>query len=135
MNEDLRAPAIVATDVPASLQGVFNPRLGAKLLFAGHTSLTYAYKIFSLRGEVKQVDPDYRSLGAYYQAADLRAITVAPSLRLWKNKLRLSGIPPQQGRPPADGDRRRRQARMDGGEWELAGLVRARGRREPVGPN
>lgn len=96
MNEDLRAPAIVATDVPASLQGIFNPRLGAKLLLAGHTSLTYAYKIFSLRGEVKQVDPDYRSLGAYYQAADLRAITVAPSLRLWKNKLRLSGSYGQQ---------------------------------------
>ena len=91
MNEDVRAAEIVDTEVPTSVQGLFNPRLGAKLLFAGHTSLTYAYKIFSLRGEVKQVDPDYRTLGAYYQAADLRAITVAPSIRLWKNKVRLSG--------------------------------------------
>ena len=91
MNEDLRAPAMTGTDVPASVQGIFNPRLGAKLLFAGNTSLTYAYKVFSLRTEVKQVDPDYRSLGAYYQAADLRAITVAPSIRLWKNKVRIGG--------------------------------------------
>lgn len=91
MNEDVRALEITDTDVPTSVQGIFNPRLGAKLLFAGNTSLTYAYKNFSLRGEVKQVDPDYRTLGAYYQAADLRAITVAPSLRLWKNKVRLSG--------------------------------------------
>ncbi|MBL7953228.1 MAG: hypothetical protein JNM62_16080 [Flavobacteriales bacterium] len=91
MNEDVRALEITDTDVPTSVQGIFNPRLGAKLLFAGNTSLTYAYKIFSLRGEVKQVDPDYRTLGAYYQAADLRAITVAPSLRLWKNKVRIGG--------------------------------------------
>ncbi|MBX2972867.1 MAG: hypothetical protein KF797_07185 [Flavobacteriales bacterium] len=91
MNEDLRAPAMTGTDVPTAVRGIFNPRFGAKLLFAGNTSLTYAYRIFSLRGEVKQVDPDYRSLGAYYQAADLRAITVAPSVRLWKNKVRLGG--------------------------------------------
>lgn len=91
MNEDLRAPIWTDSDIPTSMHPLFHPRIGAKLLFAGNTSLTYAYKIFSLRGEVKQVDPDYRSLGAYYQAADLRAITVAPSVRLWKNKLRLSG--------------------------------------------
>lgn len=91
MNEDVRAPELIGSDVPEFTRGLFRPRLGSRLVFAGNTSLSYAYKIFSLRGEVKQVDPDYRSLGAYYQAADLRAITVAPSVRLWKNKLRLSG--------------------------------------------
>ncbi len=96
MNEDVRAMEIMDTDVPANVRGIFNPRLGAKLLFAGNTSLTYSYKAFSLRGEVRQVDPDYRSLGAYYQAADLRAITVAPSIRLWKNKVRLGGSYGQQ---------------------------------------
>lgn len=96
MNEDVRAMEIMDTDVPANVRGIFNPRLGAKLLFAGNTSLTYSYKAFSLRGEVRQVDPDYRSLGAYYQAADLRAITMAPSIRLWKNKVRLGGSYGQQ---------------------------------------
>lgn len=96
MNEDVRAMEIMDTDVPANVRGIFNPRLGAKLLFAGNSSLTYSHKAFSLRGEVRQVDPDYRSLGAYYQAADLRAITVAPSIRLWKNKVRLGGSYGQQ---------------------------------------
>lgn len=96
MNEDVRAMEIMDTDVPANVRGIFNPRLGAKLLFAGNTTLTYSHKAFSLRGEVRQVDPDYRSLGAYYQAADLRAITVAPSIRLWKNKVRLGGSYGQQ---------------------------------------
>lgn len=91
MNEDMRAPPLHIDEVPASVQGLFNPRMGAKLLFAGHTSLTYAYKVFTLRAEVKQIDPDYRSLGAYYQAADLRAYTMAPSVRLWKNKVRIGG--------------------------------------------
>ncbi|MEO5585290.1 MAG: hypothetical protein ABIQ75_07535 [Flavobacteriales bacterium] len=91
MTEDLRAPEIVASDVPTTARRFFDPRFGSQLLFAGNTSLTYAYKVFTLRGDVRQVDPDYRTLGAYYQAADLRAITVAPSLRLWKNKVRISG--------------------------------------------
>ncbi len=91
MNEDVRAERIAVNDVPVVISGLFDPRLGSKLLFAGSSSLTYAYKVFSLRGEVRQVDPDYRTLGAYYQAADLRAITVSPSLRLWKNKVRVSG--------------------------------------------
>jgi hypothetical protein len=91
MNEDLRAPEMLGYDVPSSVRSVFNPRLGARLLFAGSTSLTYAYRRITVRAEVKQVDPDYRTLGAYYQAADLRAITVAPSVRLFKNKLRISG--------------------------------------------
>ncbi len=37
------------------------------------------------------MDPDYRSLGAFYQQSDLRAITLDPSVRLMKSKLRLSG--------------------------------------------
>ncbi|HRD52288.1 MAG TPA: hypothetical protein PKY96_06535 [Flavobacteriales bacterium] len=96
MNEDVRAPELSGSDVPEFTRGIFRPRLGSRLVFAGNTSLTYAYRIFSLRGEVKQVDPDYRTLGAYYQAADLRAITIAPSIRLWKNKVRLSGSYGQQ---------------------------------------
>lgn len=96
MNEDVRAVELSASDVPEFARSYFRPRLGSRLVFAGNTSLTYAYRIFSLRGEVKQVDPDYRTLGAYYQAADLRAITIAPSIRLWKNKVRLSGSYGQQ---------------------------------------
>lgn len=91
MNEDLRAREMIGNDVPSSVRSVFSPRLGARLLYAGSTSLTYAYRRLTLRAEVKQVDPDFRTLGAYYQAADVRSITVAPSLRLWKNKLRISG--------------------------------------------
>lgn len=96
MNEDLRAKPIASDDVPSSVRSLFSPRLGARLLFAGSTSLTYAYRRFKLAAEVKQVDPDYRTLGAYYQAADLRAVTVSPSLRLAKNKVRISGSYGQQ---------------------------------------
>ena len=96
LNEDVRVREAGGSDLPQFARSIYNPRLGSKLLFAGNTSLTYAYKIFSLRAEVKQVDPDYRSLGAYYQAADQRSITVSPSIRLWKNKVRLSGSYGQQ---------------------------------------
>ncbi len=96
MNEDLRARSIATDEFPSAVKPVFNPRLGSRLLLAGNTSLTYAHGKFRVTAEVKQVDPDYRTLGAYYQAADLRSYTVAPSLRLWKNKVRISGSYGQQ---------------------------------------
>lgn len=91
LNEDIRRPALTDVELPTFVTGIFNPRAGAKALFAGNTSVGYNGRYFSLRAQYKQVDPDYRSLGAFYQQSDLRAITLDPSVRLMKSKLRLSG--------------------------------------------
>lgn len=91
MNLDTRYSEIPVEGLPPFAKRLFTPRLGATLLFAGSTSLQFQHRRFGLRVQLRQVDPGYQSLGAYYQQSDLRALTVEPSLRLWKNKVRLSG--------------------------------------------
>ncbi len=91
INEDIRYPAVTDQEVNFNQPNVFTTRLGSRALFAGNTALNYMDRFFGFRVQFKQVDPDYRSLGTFYQQTDLRAITVEPTLRLWKNKVRLGG--------------------------------------------
>ena len=55
------------------------------------TSLGYHQKIFSARLQYRRVDPDYKTMGAYFFNSDIENITFAPSLNLLKNKLRFGG--------------------------------------------
>jgi hypothetical protein len=50
-------------------------------------SLTFALKKFSISVKHEQVDPDYRTFGAYYFNNDLSNWTIAPSFRLFGGKL------------------------------------------------
>ncbi|MDX9903468.1 MAG: hypothetical protein RB288_05260, partial [Bacteroidales bacterium] len=70
-------------------------------LMANHESTTssnavrasagYQSDIFSLMMRYQRVEPDFRSMGAYYFATDLSNITIEPSLKLMQKKLTLSG--------------------------------------------
>ena len=55
------------------------------------TSLSYHQKIFSARVQYRRVDPDYKTMGAYFFNSDIENITFAPSLNLLKNKFRFGG--------------------------------------------
>ena len=55
------------------------------------TSLGFHQKIFSARLQYRRVDPDYKTMGAYFFNSDIENITFAPSLNLFKNKFRLGG--------------------------------------------
>ncbi|MDQ3101876.1 MAG: hypothetical protein M3R08_10855, partial [Bacteroidota bacterium] len=91
MNEDIRYPAVTDQDISINEPLLFTTRLGTRALFAGNTALNYTDRIFGLRVQFRQVDPDYRSLGTFYQQTDLRSITVEPTVRFWKNKVRVGG--------------------------------------------
>jgi len=91
LNRDLNQAIIDTIQSFNPLPGFFQPRLGIQLLTAGNAALAYTHKFFGLKLQVKQVDPDYRALAAFYQQSDLRSITLEPSIRLKKNKVRLSG--------------------------------------------
>ncbi len=54
-------------------------------------ALAFQQKIFSMRIQYRRVDPDYKTMGAYFFNSDLENITASPSLNLLKNKLRFSG--------------------------------------------
>jgi hypothetical protein len=55
------------------------------------TSLIFHRKIFSARLQYRRVDPDYKTMGAYFFNSDLENVTFAPSLNLLKNKFRFGG--------------------------------------------
>ncbi len=55
------------------------------------TSLGYKSKKMGLRLQFSRIDPHYKSMGAYFFSNDLQNLTIAPSLNLLKNKLRLNG--------------------------------------------
>ncbi len=55
------------------------------------TSLAFHQKFFSARLQYRRIDPDYKSMGAYFFNSDLENLTFAPSANMWKNKIRLAG--------------------------------------------
>lgn len=55
------------------------------------SSLKYKSKSWSLKLEYRRIDPNYRSMGAYYFANDLENLTLTPSVSLFKRKLTISG--------------------------------------------
>jgi len=55
------------------------------------TSLGFHQKIFSAKLQYRRVDPDYKTMGAYFFNSDIENITFAPSLNLLKNKIRFGG--------------------------------------------
>jgi hypothetical protein len=91
LNRDLNQAIIDTIQTLNPLPGFFQPRIGIQLLTAGNAAIAYTHKFFGLKLQVKQIDPDYRALAAFYQQSDIRSVTVEPSLRLKKNKVRISG--------------------------------------------
>jgi hypothetical protein len=54
-------------------------------------SLGYRSELFTMAMRYERVEPDFRSMGAYYFATDLSNITVEPSLKLLQKRLTLEG--------------------------------------------
>jgi len=53
--------------------------------------LGYTHKYFALKAGYKLVEPNFRSMGAYFFQNDLQNITISPSFNALKGRLRFSG--------------------------------------------
>ncbi len=78
-------------NIPRILTTFITPNASTEFLTAGKASLGLRLKKFSVKLNYRRVEPGYQSMGAYYLNTDIENITVAPSLNLMKNRLRLSG--------------------------------------------
>lgn len=66
----------------------FSTRLSRAL----NSSLTYSDpKGFSIALQFLHVDPEYKSMGAFYMQTDVEQYTLAPSFRFWNNKAFFTG--------------------------------------------
>ena len=62
-----------------------------QLLTAAQTSLGYNANFYSVKLKYRRVDPDYKSMGAYYFETDVQNYTVETAFRLFKNQLQVGG--------------------------------------------
>lgn len=88
---DIRSDSIALSEAAETLGEVIVPRASTQIYTAFSTELTYYGSTFSTTANYTRVDPDYQSMGAYYTAGDLESVSLAPSLRLAKGKLNLTG--------------------------------------------
>jgi hypothetical protein len=86
---DLRTP--VESNVQTNIFSPFFPvRNSTQFYGAFKSSLTYSANFYSLGLNYERIDPEYKTLGSYFFNNDLENITVAPSVRLFKQKMNVS---------------------------------------------
>lgn len=62
-----------------------------QLLTAAQTSLGYNGNNYAVKVKYRRIDPDYKSMGAYYFETDVQNYTIEGLLRLMNSQLQLSG--------------------------------------------
>ncbi|GIV38689.1 MAG: hypothetical protein KatS3mg087_1970 [Patescibacteria group bacterium] len=73
-----------------NLRGLFDPNSSTAVYHAFKGSLSYSIKSIQLGVNYERIDPEYRTLGAYYFNNDLENITVNTAFPLLRGKLSLS---------------------------------------------
>lgn len=58
---------------------------------AADAAIGYKTKTWGLKLQYNRIDPDFQSMGSYFFNNDLESYSIAPSIKLFKNKLRFSG--------------------------------------------
>ncbi len=90
LTRNVTSPNDVNSPPKNQLPLIFNPNSTSQFFSAYKGSIGYRYKIIGVNFNYERVEPEYRTLGAYYFNNDLENFTIAPSLTLLKGKLNLS---------------------------------------------
>lgn len=90
---DTRAEAIsdfVSIPYYDVIKKVFVPRISTQLSTAFQTAIGYRARHFNGRLQYKRIEPDFKTMGAYYFQNDIESYTASPNLTLFKSKLKLN---------------------------------------------
>lgn len=90
LTRNTTSPADVNSPPHNQLPGIFSPNATSQFFSAYKASMGYRYKIFGINLNYEKVNPDYKTLGAYYFNNDFENFTFAPNVTLLKGKLNLS---------------------------------------------
>jgi hypothetical protein len=74
-----------------SLSFLMKSHLSTTSSNAIQTSIGYQSDIFKLLLKYQRIDPNFKSMGAYYFLTDISNITIEPTIKIMKNKLTLGG--------------------------------------------
>jgi len=73
------------------IKDLINLNASTQLLTAGHTSLGYQGENYNVLVKYKRIDPDFKSMGAYYFETDVQNYTVEGGAKLLKGQMQLNG--------------------------------------------
>jgi hypothetical protein len=88
---DVRSDSVEIPEKYAFMSKFILPRLSSQVQTAGESSLNFRNKFMGLRVQYRRIDPDFKSMGAFFFQTDMEQWLVAPSLNLFKNKLQING--------------------------------------------
>jgi hypothetical protein len=71
------------------LKNLFTARQSTQIYTAVQASLSYRGRWADLKLRYKRIEPNYKSMGAYYFQTDLESFTAAPALKLFSKRLQL----------------------------------------------
>lgn len=70
---------------------LYTPSISSSINYAGESSLSYSHENFTIAAKYRRVMPEFKTLGSEYLLNDVEAITINPSLVLFKGKLIFGG--------------------------------------------
>lgn len=73
------------------IKDIITLNASTQLLTAGHTSLGYEGKNYNVLVKYKRIDPDFKSMGAYYFENDVQNYTLEGGVKLLKGQMQLNG--------------------------------------------
>lgn len=92
VTSDATAATVRAAGQPKNFLSFLLPKGGnTKLYDAVKAAFGYNGKWYGIQFNYERISPEYQTLGAYFFNNDMRNITVAPNVRLLKNKLAIGG--------------------------------------------
>ena len=90
LSRDISAEEGEHTHPLANIGFLYTPRLSSSYYKAFKTSLNYQEDAYSIGVAYERIDPQYRTLGAYYFNNDLESITANGSASLWQGKMNVA---------------------------------------------
>lgn len=90
LTRNVTSPQDLNTSPKNQIPLLFQPNATSQFFSAFKSSIGYGLKNFAINLNYERIEPDYKTLGAYYFNNDLENITIAPSVSMLKGKLNLS---------------------------------------------
>lgn len=90
LTRSLNSPIDDATAPKNRLPVIYKTNATTQFFSAYKGSLSYRHQWFGIAFNYERVDPEYKTLGAYFFNNDLENFTLAPNFTLLKNKLNVS---------------------------------------------
>jgi hypothetical protein len=87
LTRNVTSPSDINVPPPNQLPLIFSPNATSQFFTAYKASLGYRYQIFGINFNYERVNPDYKTLGAYFFNNDLENFTIAPNITLLSGKL------------------------------------------------